>query len=64
MSDILTIMQKQLSVEVKSAEQKLTASNLDAIYKLTSSIINMQRMNVGTTEEKKTVPEYLSLIHI
>lgn len=58
MSDILTIMQKQLDIEVRSAEQKLTASNLDAIYKLTSSIINMQRMDVGTTEEKKTVPEY------
>lgn len=58
MGDILTILQKQLDIEVKSAEQKLTASNLDAIYKLTSSIINIQRMNVGTVEKEKSAPDY------
>ena len=58
MGDILTILQKQLDIEVKSAEQKLTASNLDAIYKLTSSIINIQRTNVGTVEKEKSAPDY------
>lgn len=58
MGDILTILQKQLDIEVKSAEQKLTASNLDAIYKLTSSIINMQQMNIGATGENEPAPKY------
>lgn len=60
MSDILSIMQKQLDIEVKSAQQKLNTNNLDAIYKLTSCIINMQRINVGMSEtkSKETAPEY------
>lgn len=58
MGDILTILQKQLDIEVRSAEQKLTASNLDAIYKLTSSIINIQRMNVSMVEKEKSAPDY------
>lgn len=55
MSDILTVMKKQLDIEIKSAEQKLTSNNLDSIYKLASSIMYLQRLNIAKTAEE---PEY------
>lgn len=53
MSDIIAILQKQLDVEIQSAHQKLTANNLDSIYKLTCSIQNLQRMSAPNEK-----PEY------
>lgn len=47
MNEIIKIMQKQLDVEMKNAKEKLTASNLDAIFKLTTTIHNLECMKDG-----------------
>lgn len=57
MEDIVKIMQRQLDLEITSARQKLTSSNLDAIYKLTTSIINISKMGTASNPEKQK-PEY------
>lgn len=41
MHKLIEVMEKQLEIEKKSAEEKLTANNLDTIFKLTSVINNL-----------------------
>lgn len=48
MDDMIKVMQKQLDIEMKNAKEKLTASNLDAIFKLTTTIHNLECMRDGT----------------
>lgn len=48
MDEMINIMQKQLGIEMKNAKEKLTASNLDAIFKLTTTIHNLECMRDGT----------------
>lgn len=47
MDDMIKVMQKQLDIEMKNAKEKLTASNLDAIFKLTTTIHNLECMRDG-----------------
>ena len=44
MEKIIKIMRDQLDIEMKNAKEKLTASNLDAIFKLTTTIHNLECM--------------------
>lgn len=44
MEKTIEIMKKQLEIEMKNAKEKLTASNLDAIFKLTTTIRNLECM--------------------
>ena len=48
MDEMINIMQKQLDIEMRNAKEKLTASNLDAIFKLTTTIHNLECMRDGT----------------
>lgn len=48
MDEMIKVMQKQLDIEMKNAKEKLTASNLDAIFKLTTTIHNLKCMRDGT----------------
>lgn len=48
MDEMIKVMQKQLDIEMKNAKEKLTASNLDAIFKLTTTIHNLECMRDGT----------------
>lgn len=48
MDGMIKVMQKQLEIEMKNAKEKLTASNLDAIFKLTTTIHNLECMRDGT----------------
>lgn len=48
MDEMIKVMQKQLDIEMKNAKEKLTASNLDAIFKLTTAIHNLECMRDGT----------------
>lgn len=55
MSDILDVLKKQLEIEINSAKQKLNSNNLDSIYKITSSIVNIEKINIP---EEKTARNY------
>ena len=48
MDEMIKVMQKHLDIEMKNAKEKLTASNLDAIFKLTTTIHNLECMRNGT----------------
>ena len=48
MDEMIKIMQNQLDIEMKNAKSKLTANNLDAIFKLTTTIHNLECMRDGT----------------
>lgn len=48
MDEMIKVMRKQLDIEMKNAKEKLTASNLDAIFKLTTTIHNLECMRNGT----------------
>lgn len=48
MDGMIKVMQNQLDIEMKNAKTKLTASNLDAIFKLTTTIHNLECMRDGT----------------
>lgn len=48
MEKIIKIMRDQLDIEMRNAKEKLTASNLDAIFKLTTTIHNLECMRDGT----------------
>lgn len=54
---LLETLQKQLDTESKSACERLTAANLDTIYKLTSSIYSLKNMEAGEVQES-TVSKY------
>lgn len=48
MDEMIKVMRKQLEIEMKNAKEKLTSSNLDAIFKLTTTIHNLECMQDGT----------------
>lgn len=50
MHKLIQKMKDQLAIEVKQAEEKLTNGNLDTIFKLTSSIKNLECMEKGNWE--------------
>lgn len=57
MHKLIEVMEKQLEIEKKSAEEKLTANNLDTIFKLTSVINNLKCMESGSYVSRETVSE-------
>lgn len=57
MHKLIEIMEKQLEIEKKSAEEKLTANNLDTIFKLASTINNLKCMESGSYVSRETVSE-------
>lgn len=48
MDKMIEVMKKQLEIEMKNAKEKLTTSNLDAIFKLTTTIHNLECLKDGT----------------
>lgn len=56
-SKVIDVMEKQLGVELKSASEKLTSNNLDTIFKLTTSIHNLECMRDGTWNNSPVLPE-------
>jgi hypothetical protein len=47
---IVDVLRKQLDIEIKNAEEKLTTGNLDAIYKLSCAIKNLDDTPQETAE--------------
>lgn len=56
MKELMKILEEQLEKEKRSAKTQLTSSNLDAIYKLTTTICNLKKM-CGEWKESETVAE-------
>jgi hypothetical protein len=46
----MEVLHKQLDIEIKNAEEKLTTGNLDAIYKLSCAIKNLDDTPQETAE--------------
>lgn len=59
MKEIINILEKQLKIEESNMKEKLTTSNLDVVFKLTSTICNMKKMcsESGTSETVAEVAE-------
>lgn len=57
MHKVIKKMKDQLSIEVKQAEEKLTSGNLDTIFKLTTSIKNLECMEKGDWEPAEKMAE-------
>lgn len=55
--DIIEKLKKQLDIEIKAAEEKLTNNNLDAIYRLVCSIYYLEEMDGKYEKKEKTVTE-------
>lgn len=51
MSEIKKILEEQLEREKNSALKQLTTSNLDAMYKLTTTLCNLEKMERGEVAE-------------
>ena len=51
MSEIKKILEEQLEREKNSAIKQLTTSNLDAMYKLTTTLCNLEKMERGEVAE-------------
>ena len=51
MSEIKKILEEQLEREKNSAMKQLTTSNLDAMYKLTTTLCNLEKMERGEVAE-------------
>ena len=51
MSEIKKILEEQLEREKNSAMKQLTTSNLDAMYKLTTTLCNLEKMEHGDIAE-------------
>lgn len=51
MSEIKKILEEQLEREKNSAMKQLTTSNLDAMYKLTTTLCNLEKMEHGEFAE-------------
>lgn len=49
---IIEVLKEQLDKEIKSAEQNLTASNLDAIYKLTAAVHCLEKAEKHHAEKE------------
>lgn len=61
MNEIIDVMKKQLELEIRSAKEKLNTGNLDAIFKLTTSIHNLEYMKNGKWESIPIEAESLKL---
>lgn len=55
MHELLKVMENQLKIEEKEALAKLTSNNLDTIYKLTTAICNIKKME-GAEHEHSVAP--------
>lgn len=55
MHELQKVLEKQLDVERKEAINKLTSNNLDTIFKLTTAICNIKKLE-GTEHEHSAVP--------
>ena len=51
MSEVKKILEEQLEREKNSAMKQLTTSNLDAMYKLTTTLCNLEKMERGEVAE-------------
>lgn len=51
MSEIKHVLEEQLEREKNSALKQLTASNLDAMYKITTTLCNLEKMEHGDIAE-------------
>lgn len=55
MHELQKVLEKQLDVERKEAINKLTSNNLDTIFKLTTAICNIKKLE-GTEYEHSATP--------
>ena len=56
MKDLIKILENQLKIEEENVKKQLTNSNLDVVYKLTTTICNLKKM-CGEWKESETVAE-------
>lgn len=56
MKDMIKILENQLKIEEENVKKQLTNSNLDVVFKLTSTICNLKKM-CGKWETSETVAE-------
>ena len=56
MKDLIKILENQLKIEEENVKKQLTNSNLDVVYKLTTTICNLKKM-CGDWTESNTVAE-------
>lgn len=56
MKDMIKILENQLKIEEDNVKKQLTNSNLDVVFKLTSTICNLKKM-CGEWETSETVAE-------
>lgn len=56
MKDLINILEKQLKLEEENVKKQLTNSNLDVVFKLTTTICNLKKM-CGDWTESETVAE-------
>lgn len=54
MHKLIEKMKEQLNVEAEQATEKLTQGNLDAIFKLTCAIKNLERMERGEKHDAES----------
>lgn len=50
MDKVIGVLEKQLEREINSAIEKLTSSNLDAMYKISQTICNLEHIEKGEWE--------------
>lgn len=56
MKDMIKILENQLKIEEENVKNQLTNSNLDVIFKLTTTICNLKKM-CGDWKESETIAE-------
>lgn len=56
MKDMIKILENQLKIEEQNIKKQLTNSNLDVVFKLTTTICNLKKM-CGEWETSETVAE-------
>ena len=57
MDKVMEVLKEQLGKEIRSAENKLTDNNLDAMFKITCTIKNLECMEKGNWEPAKKMAE-------
>ena len=61
MSEIKHVLEEQLEREKNSALKQLTTSNLDAMYKITTTLCNLEKMEHGDIAETVVMQERILL---
>lgn len=56
MKDMIKLLENQLKIEEENVKKQLTNSNLDVVFKLTTTICNLKKM-CGEWTESETVAE-------